>query len=290
MKPNEPETVRCYCGQLLTEGRIVPPYLDSLTFVCPVCGSSNLGRIVKRSFDLGKHLYWKALGPKGAAKAVRLGLVRSDYPCVDGVMKAHRAHQHEGSGASPASTLHFHVGKTEEAGAFVRQHHYSHSLPAAVISTGTLHLSGGLFGDFGECVAACVFGLPATQWSEPVLELARLVRISRCRVPLTKLIRLCCSQLKADGFDLLVSYADTEQGHHGGIYQAAGWNYSGIRCTTESKLMINGQKVHRRSVYQQFGTCSLPKVQAILNGHAPVPSAGEQPVNIVNPDGQFELF
>jgi hypothetical protein len=34
-------------------------------------------------------------------------------------------------------------------------------------------------------------------------------------------------QRHCSGLRLIVSFADTAQGHHGGIYQAAGWIYSG---------------------------------------------------------------
>jgi hypothetical protein len=42
-----------------------------------------LRRPVQPHFDAGKNLYWKALGPRGAAKAARLGLVAVAYPKPD---------------------------------------------------------------------------------------------------------------------------------------------------------------------------------------------------------------
>jgi hypothetical protein len=115
-------------------------------------------------------------------------------------------------------------------------------------------LPGGLFGDFGEAVAAVFFGHPPTRWSEPVLELTRLVRKDGIRVPLTLLIRLACQRLKADGVDLLVSYADAGEGHHGGVYQAAGWNYHGRRKSKMDGLVINQRFVPNRSCSNKWGT------------------------------------
>jgi hypothetical protein len=82
------------------------------------------------------------------------------------------------------------------------------------------------------------------------MEAAELVRVALARheTPVSRILavaqRFICKQ--SPGLRLLVSYADTEQGHHGGIYQACGWIYAG---TTSPKFdfSLNGQKLQRRS-------------------------------------------
>ena len=71
---------------------------------------------------------------------------------------------------------HFATGHTDEAKALVMAYHYSRRWPSVVQVVGSWHEDGGLFGDSGPMVAACVFGVPASRWSEPVMELTRLVR------------------------------------------------------------------------------------------------------------------
>ena len=164
----------------------------------------------------------------------------------------------------PAADLHFRTGHTDEAVALVKTFHYSHRSPANVQFVGTFHTAGGLFGDFGPAVAAIFFSIPPTRWSEDVLELSRLVRAESCRVPLTRLVSLACKRLKADGIDLLVSFADAGQGHHGGIYQACGWNYDGQRDRACDGVLIAGRFVPGRTCNSLYGTRSPDKLRDLL--------------------------
>jgi hypothetical protein len=162
-------------------------------------------------------------------------------------------------------TLHFHTGQLDEAITLVKRHHYSRRAPANVQVVGTLHDEGGLFGDHGEAVAACFFCFPAAQWKEPVLELTRLVRTD-LRIPLTPLISMTAKVCKARGWDLLISYADKEQGHHGGIYQAASWDYDGARERQLMGCIVNGEKIHGRTCNHLWGTRSPEKLRQIVKG------------------------
>jgi hypothetical protein len=62
-------------------------------------------------------------------------------------------------------------------------------------------------------------------------ECCELVRIALTRhtVPVSRIMRLAISFLKKTnpGIRLVVSFADSTQGHHGGIYQATNWFYTG---------------------------------------------------------------
>ena len=159
--------------------------------------------------------------------------------------------------------MHFHVGRYDEAVELVKRHHYSRRAPSNVQCVGTLHDEGGLFGDYGDAVAACFFSLPPTRWSEEVWELSRLVRAER-QIPLTPLIAQTCRAAKAKGADLLVSFADRTQGHHGGIYQAASWEYTGARDRAVDGVLIDGRFVPGRSCNSTWGTRSPSKLSELL--------------------------
>ena len=58
---------------------------------------------------------------------------------------------------------------------------------------------------------------------------------------------------------LIISYADSEQGHIGTIYQATNFYYTGY--STDTNLIINGKREHRRSIGSKFGTCSSEKIK-----------------------------
>ena len=46
---------------------------------------------------------------------------------------------------------------------------------------------------------------------------------------------------------LIVSYADEDQGHHGGIYQATNWIYDGL-SSQSMKVFYNGKWSHKKTV------------------------------------------
>ena len=169
--------------------------------------------------------------------------------------------------------LHFRTGCIDEAVDLVKRHHYSRRAPSNIQFIGILHDEGGLFGDYGKAVAAVFFCIPPTRWSENVLELSRLVRADR-RVPLSQLIALSCRRLKAMGSDLLVSFADKTQGHHGGIYQAASWNYAGARDRRMDGLLVDGTFIGGRACNHRYGTQSPTKV-AVLLGREVLPHYDE---------------
>lgn len=49
------------------------------------------------------------------------------------------------------------------------------------------------------------------------------------------------------GIKLIVSYADPEQGHHGGIYQATNWVYQGVSMKAV-KVWYKGKWAHKKTV------------------------------------------
>lgn len=172
------------------------------------------------------------------------------------------------SNVATVNGYHAHVGRRDEAAALVIQHHYSHRAPLVVIECVTWHEPGGLLGDMGEPVAAAVFGSATRRWTDYAWELKRLVRTPSMGVPLTGLISQALRAIKGRPKfpGLVVSYADIQHGHHGGIYQAASWNYHGARARSDEGMLIDGVFVPKRTVSTRFGTFSLRAVRELAGG------------------------
>lgn len=161
-------------------------------------------------------------------------------------------------------TFFFTGAEPDEVWPLVKAHHYSRRMPANIQHCYAVRSGGGLFGDFGPVLAAIVFSLPPTRWKEEVLELSRLVRQPGFSAPLSKLISFACSRLRINGWPLAVSFADQTQGHHGGIYQAAGWAYDGQRDRAMDGLLIDGIFKPGRSCNSAYGTRSPDKLRQLL--------------------------
>ena len=161
--------------------------------------------------------------------------------------------------------LYFYTGDYDAACSLVSKHHYSHRIPSNVQMVGTWHESGGLFGNRGPAVAAIFFTIPPTRWTEDVWELNRLVRLDSAEISLTGFISLACKFIRQhNSQNLLVSFADPTHGHHGGIYQAASWNYHGKREPTCDGVLINGVFKAGRSCNSAYGTRSPEKLKTVL--------------------------
>lgn len=89
-------------------------------------------------------------------------------------------------------------------------------------------------------VAVCTFGKPAShqlcdgicgkEFSSSVYELNRLVRIEDFDGQLSQFVAGCLRELKKENW-IVVSYADSGMTHHGYIYQASNFLYTG--CTKQ---------------------------------------------------------
>lgn len=147
----------------------------------------------------------------------------------------------------------------EECNDVVVSHHYSHLVPSAVV------YRAGFRNTAGDLVAAVLFSVPSTRWGEPVRELARLVRRPDCRPHLSALIGKACHELKRRKIaDLVVSFADSTQSHHGGVYQASSWAYHEKRKARIDGFILGGDFVHARVCNHRYGTSSSPRLREIF--------------------------
>lgn len=155
----------------------------------------------------------------------------------------------------------FHDNQKNAAAELVTRYHYSGRM-AGVVVIGTAHEAGGLFGDYGPAFAACCFGSPPARWSEDVLELQRLVCHPDYRgFPLSSLIAKTAALCRRRGHDLLVSFADVGQDHHGGVYQASSWAYHGCRPPRMEGVEVDGVFIPGRTSNARYGTRSPQKLR-----------------------------
>jgi hypothetical protein len=113
-----------------------------------------------------------------------------------------------------------------------------------------------------EFVGAVIFALGAnmnmaTPFGLTPTECCELVRVAlrSHKTQVSRILAIAVKLLKrqSPGLRLVVSYADKGEGHHGGIYQGAGWLFSGDTKPCVG-LEINGKKLHKRAFSgRQFG-------------------------------------
>ena len=115
----------------------------------------------------------------------------------------------------------------------------------------------GLFDDKKILIGICVFGVPASralcvgicgyEYADKVIELKRLcVNENLQKNILSYFVSKCINMLPNKL--ILVSYADTSQGHHGYIYQATNWIYTGLSAKVNERYDENNPQKHSRTV------------------------------------------
>ena len=82
-----------------------------------------------------------------------------------------------------------------------------------------------------------------------VAELQR-VALTNHKTTVSRILSIAVKLLrkKSPGLKLLISFADTREGHHGGIYQAAGWVYVGLTRPKKEFHHPDGRIFHDRSL------------------------------------------
>lgn len=129
--------------------------------------------------------------------------------------------------------------------------HYSKAMPASSL------VKYGVWED-GEFIGAVIFSRGSTITYAKSLgvgpfEVCELVRVALCghRAPVTEIVARCIRMLKSanPGLRIILSFADIDQGHHGGIYIAGNWIYLG-RSTAHhnAPILANGRLIHARTV------------------------------------------
>lgn len=142
----------------------------------------------------------------------------------------------------------------------IMKYHYSHRMPAAV------KLAYGMV-DYGpprKVIACCIFSFATGRWeTDNLWELTRLARTPDFADPLTKLISIAMGHIRKNKLtDLVVSFADAEEDHHGGIYQSASWVYDGMRGERLDGINIDDRFIPARTCNAMYGTSSPDALKA----------------------------
>jgi hypothetical protein len=120
----------------------------------------------------------------------------------------------------------------------------------------------------GAFVGVVVFGIGAGNATngerfglKRTCEMAELTRVAlrSHRTPVSRIVAVAIRMLKkqSPGLRLLISMADPKQGHHGGIYQAGGWLYTG-QTKPDVEYFLNGKWVHHRTATSARSAKGLP--------------------------------
>jgi len=148
-----------------------------------------------------------------------------------------------------------------EALALVRANHYTHLVPS-----GKSHVIV-----YDEAIV--IWSLPANKNLEKFIGAGKLWELSRLWAPdghrgslLTEAISFAVRMLKTvEKPDVLVSYADPNAGHKGGVYKAASWRLHGRSEENRVYVSPTGQTVARRAFHS--GSKSLKKAEIEALGY-----------------------
>lgn len=151
---------------------------------------------------------------------------------------------------------------------FMQKHHYTKSCAKSTIAFGFYYKE--------KLATVIVYGQPSGKFlaksiweggnEKECLELLRLFSFDWCPKNTES---YCISQsikyLKSNYPEIkfLVSYADTSVGHVGYIYQASNWLFVGY-SGGEREFYIDGERRHRRDLYDKYGTSSMKKLKELL--------------------------
>ena len=136
----------------------------------------------------------------------------------------------------------------DEAVAFLLPRHYSGRKPVVSKAFGLI--------DDGVLQAVITYGKPASpsvcvgicgkEYSGNVYELNRMCRSDECRKPLSHFVSTTLRMLKP--FDwIVVSYSDTAMNHHGYVYQACNFLYTGTSAPHADKYVPEGSGHNRHA-------------------------------------------
>lgn len=144
--------------------------------------------------------------------------------------------------------------------------HYAKSIPVNTFGY-------SVFNDKGEWCGVILYGLGATpnignQYNLKQGQIVELVRMAlngkqkSTSQAMSISLKLLIKKLPL--CKMVVSYADIDQNHTGTIYQATNWFYVGdCNQNTRTGFIINGKKVHNKSLHSLGKSQSLVGAQSI---------------------------
>lgn len=143
------------------------------------------------------------------------------------------------------------VTRNEYSGWLLKKH-YAHRMPSVMYAYGIYDKSLVLCG-------VCTVGMPPCQMNNGsgifnnliinTLELTRLVTIENHEKNMTSFFVSKCLKLLPSP-SCIVSFADPNKNHHGYIYQATNWLYTGLtqKGGKDKQWILNGREYHAKTV------------------------------------------
>ena len=166
---------------------------------------------------------------------------------------------------------------THEAAKYAcKKWHYSQCLP-----NGKLVKVGAWENE--KFIGTVIFGRGATPnlgrpyglQQDECVELIR-VALTKHLTPVSRIVSVSIKFLKRINpmLRMIVSFADQSQGHHGGIYQAGNWIYTGVGQTA-TFYKIDGKLTHPRSIWHRGFIQNLQGARSIDPKATAVPMPGK---------------
>lgn len=146
---------------------------------------------------------------------------------------------------------------SDTARRFLLPRHYSGRVPNITRAFGWY--TGKPYSE-DELMSVCTFGKPATnslcigvcgeKYSDSVYELNRLCRLENWDEPLSQFVSACLRRLRTENW-IIISYSDTAMNHHGYIYQACNFLYTGVtKSRTDQFAPNNAHSRHPDKAYE----------------------------------------
>lgn len=161
---------------------------------------------------------------------------------------------------------------SHEAAVFAcKNWHYSKSIPVGKL------VKVGVW-EFDKFIGAVLFARGANMnmlspYGLQPDEGCELVRVALKEhfTPVSRIMAIAIKflRLKSPSLRLIVSYADLDAGHHGGIYQATNWIYEGIvNKGSLSAFIVHGKKTHKKTIHSKGVKGSIVEVRKHLDPNA----------------------
>ena len=148
--------------------------------------------------------------------------------------------------------------KSSETYEWLLYKHYAKRIPSISYAFGLYFNS--------ELVGICTFGSPPSnalcigvcgeENRDKVIELNRLCLNDHSVKNLTSYFLSNCLKLLPNN-KIIVSYADTSQNHHGYIYQATNWLYTGLSAKRTERYDVNNPQKHSKTVTETMNYYDL---------------------------------
>lgn len=151
---------------------------------------------------------------------------------------------------------------------WMRQHHYTHTCHNGPFGLALMDPGGVMAGAIAYATP-CSEAVRRAAWPgnhKHVTELHRLHILDRVQEPMAvPLISAGHNLLKGRGYRMIVTFADSTEGHHGGVYRAASFVYTG---TTGSRARFYRDRSGRLRHPRQSGV-NIGKAEAARRGWRP---------------------